>query len=85
MSLVNKKTNNIQFVVAVPTKSGNGFIKGQEYTFEHHRNRLYRTFLDDNNFVKKYEDFGPRSAHLWDGTGDYEKVAGKFNIVDSYE
>ena len=76
MSLVNKKTNNVRKVVAVPTESGNGFVKGREYAFYHKRNGLY---VNKQTGYDKFEDFGKKSAHLWDGH-DWD-AAGHFEII----
>lgn len=78
MSLVNKKTNNARKVVAVPTESGSGFIKGREYAFHHVRNGLY---INTQTGSDKFENFGEKSPHLWDGH-DWD-AAGHFEIITS--
>lgn len=70
-----------------PTKSGNGFTAGKVYNWEWHKRSVYRC-LNDNGHERfecysydSSEPFGPRSPHLWDGSGVYEFTAGRWEPV----
>ena len=76
--LINKATNNAVTVKAIPSKSGNGFTQGEIYTFTYYRNGLYRT--ENDHGYQRYEDFGIRSAHLWDSI--HWRAAGHFQIIE---
>jgi len=71
-----------------PTKSGNGFHQGMEYTWTHYKNGLYSTVLP--NGQTRYESLDPeqsnfirkktcKSAHLWDGVNWHK--AGYFRVL----
>lgn len=66
-------------VIAVPTKSGNGFERGVEYIFFPTKNR--RTWWCNlNNGHGKIDSIdGKQSAHLWDGVTWL--FAGRFNVI----
>jgi len=69
-------------VQAVPTRSGNGFREGQVYTFRHHTNGAYVAINDNGHERIECYPFSEHSAHLWDGRGVFERVAGCFIEVN---
>ena len=68
-------------IVAIATKSGNGFTAGKRYVFEHSMNSAYETWNDNGHRRVECYPFGPCSPHLWDGEGVWEYVAGRFEEV----
>ena len=64
-------------VYALATKSGNRFRKNEVYRFEHHVNKLFRTVIDGASRYESYP-FDNISAHLWNGLGVFQHVAGRF-------
>jgi len=70
-----------QVVLAKPTKSGNGFTEGKTYVFNHVRNMAYEAYNDNGHRRVECYPFSEYSAHLWDGYGIYEIVAGHFEEV----
>ena len=51
-------------VHATPTTSGNGFKKGEVYTFTHYKNSLYRTINSNGHERFEIYPFQPYSPHL---------------------
>jgi len=75
------KISEAKVVKAIPTNSGNGFIKGDVYEFKHHINGLFVTYIKRPiSCLKRYECFGKKSSHLWNGKNEYKM--GKFNIIE---
>lgn len=68
-------------ILAAPTRSGNGFTAGRLYNFHHTRNMAYEAVNDNGHRRVECYPFGEHSPHLWDGYGDYEQVAGRFEEV----
>jgi len=65
-------------LLVMPTKSGNGFIEGNEYEAWHEKNGLYYIMLHGNVKYIGYPD-GSKSPHLWDGM--HWNDAGTFRIL----
>ncbi len=82
----------MQALIVTPTKSGNGFIAGERYTFQPVKNipepgSLYVAFPIGMQRIENAETLtgGQPSAHLWEGRGYWPDVAGCWEVIDSFE